>query len=95
MGIPSPGEKLEPGQSTFSSNVLKIELCGPECDNLTIIDIPGIFRTETDGNTTKEDIQTVRDIVTSYIKDERTIILAVIPAPVDIATQEILTVSLS
>ena len=35
----------------------------------------------------------VQRMVKSYIKDSRTIILAVIPAPVDIATQEILSMA--
>ena len=93
MGIPGPGESLETGQTTFSSNVLKIEICGPKCDNLSMIDIPGIFRTPTPNVTTMEDMAVVREMVTRYIQDKRTIILAVIPAPTDIATQEILTVS--
>ena len=35
----------------------------------------------------------VQSMVKSYIKDSRIIILAVIPAPVDIATQEILSMA--
>lgn len=37
--------------------------------------------------TSKEDMFMVRDLVTSYIKDDRTIILAVLPSNIDIATQ--------
>lgn len=93
MGIPAPGQSLAPGLSTFSDDILKIELSGPSRQHLSIIDVPGIFRTPTYGVTTKEDMTLVQSMVKSYIKDSRTIILAVIPAPVDIATQEILSMA--
>ena len=93
MGIPAPGQSLAPGLSTFSDDILKIELSGPSRQHLSIIDVPGIFRTPTHGVTTKEDMTLVQSMVKSYIKDSRTIILAVIPAPVDIATQEILSMA--
>ncbi|KAM0262745.1 hypothetical protein ACHAQJ_001539 [Trichoderma viride] len=73
----------------FSKDILKIEVRGPHEDYLTIIDVPGIFRTTTQG-TTKDDMAMVRDMVEGYIRDDRTIILAVLPSNVDIATQEIL-----
>lgn len=75
--------------AVFSEDVLKIEIHGPKEEHLTIIDVPGIFRTTTQG-TTKEDMAMVRDLVKSYIKESRTIILAVLPSNVDVATQEIL-----
>ncbi|KAF2427246.1 interferon-induced GTP-binding protein Mx2 [Tothia fuscella] len=65
----------------FSEDVLKIETWGPSEDYLTVIDVPGIFRSLTEGVMTKEDI----------VLNSRTVILAVIPANVDIATQEILS----
>jgi hypothetical protein len=93
MGIPGPGQPLETNQSTFSDDLLSIELCGPDKQNLSIIDIPGIFRTPTEGVTTVNDMALVRRIMNRHIKDERTIILAVIPSNTDIATQEILSIA--
>jgi hypothetical protein len=75
---------------TFSEDILKIEISGPDQNHLTVIDVPGIFRTATPGLTTESDITLVRNMVQAYMKDPRTIILAVIPCNVDIATQEIL-----
>ncbi|KAH6685727.1 interferon-induced GTP-binding protein Mx1 [Plectosphaerella plurivora] len=75
---------------TFSEDILKIEISGPQQQHLTVIDVPGIFRTATEGLTTESDIELVKNMVTKYIKDSRTIILAVIPCNQDIATQEIL-----
>ncbi|KAL7912170.1 P-loop containing nucleoside triphosphate hydrolase protein [Trichoderma velutinum] len=78
--------------TVFSEDILKIEVCGPTEDYLTIIDVPGIFRNTMPG-TTKDDMAMVKDLVTTYIKDSRTIILAVLPSNVDIATQEILQIA--
>lgn len=88
MGIRSDLSAKE--GSVFSKDVLRIELCGPEEDYLTVIDVPGIFRDPTEGITTDSDIELVRDMVKSYIADARTVILAVLPSNVDLATQEIL-----
>ncbi|KAK4695643.1 hypothetical protein P7C71_g2147, partial [Lecanoromycetidae sp. Uapishka_2] len=71
------------------ADVLK-EICGPTQEHLSIIDVLGIFRNTTPGVTTKEDIALVRDMVTSYMENPRSALLAVIPANVDIGTQEIL-----
>jgi hypothetical protein len=78
------------GTRTFSEDVLKIERCGPEEDYLTVIDVPGIFRITTQGVTTDQDRLLVERMVKNYIRDNRTVILAVLPCNVDIATQEIL-----
>ncbi|KAK8122068.1 interferon-induced GTP-binding protein Mx1 [Apiospora sp. TS-2023a] len=96
MGIDSLGTG-----SAFSEHVLKIEITGPDQktgpdfntvqqEHFTVIDVPGIFRRETAGLTTEGDINLVRRMVKSYMKDQRTIILAIIPSNVDPATQEIL-----
>lgn len=81
------------GSKTFSEDTLKIEKCGPNEDYLTVIDVPGIFRTTTSGVTTANDQELVRKMVKEYVKDSRTIILAVLPSNVDVATQEILTLA--
>ncbi|EFX06352.1 interferon-induced GTP-binding protein mx2 [Grosmannia clavigera kw1407] len=81
------------GSKTFTEDTLKIEKCGPNEDYLTVIDVPGIFRTTTAGVTTAKDQDLVRNMVKEYIKNSRTIILAVLPSNVDVATQEILTLA--
>ncbi|OTB03355.1 hypothetical protein M426DRAFT_321924 [Hypoxylon sp. CI-4A] len=74
----------------FSEHILKIEKLGPNEEHFTVIDVPGIFRKETEGVTTEADIDLVRNMVKHYMKDDRTIILAIMPSNVDPATQEIL-----
>ncbi|KAJ4290665.1 Golgi transport complex subunit 4 [Collariella sp. IMI 366227] len=79
--------------SVFSEDVLKIEIRGRDVDYLTVIDVPGIFRYPTPGVTTKEDIVMVENMVRGYIKDNRTVILAVLASNIDIANQGILTLA--
>ena len=95
--VPQVHELLGLGQAkdggnkkTFADDVLKIEICGPNQEHLSIIDVPGIFKKTTPGVTTKTDMTMVRNMVTNYMRNPRSVILAVIPANVDIATQEIL-----
>ncbi|KAK2041561.1 dynamin family protein [Colletotrichum somersetense] len=71
------------GGAAFSKDVLRVEICGPDEEHLTIIDVPGV--------STARDVALVKSMVKNYIKDSRTIILAVIPCNVDVATQTILT----
>lgn len=84
------GEEESP-LPTFSQDILKIELSGPQRENLSIIDTPGIFERIIDG-TTKADKVLVQKMVESYIKHERTIILAIVPATEDEANWGILPV---
>ncbi|KAI0132578.1 interferon-induced GTP-binding protein Mx1 [Xylariales sp. AK1849] len=86
----STGKSEEAARPAFSENILKIEICGPDQEHFTVIDVPGIFRRETAGLTTEHDIELVRKMVQNCMKNERTIILAIIPSNVDPATQEIL-----
>ncbi|KAK4156893.1 hypothetical protein C8A00DRAFT_12195 [Chaetomidium leptoderma] len=90
---PATASTASQGGSVFSEDVLKIEICGPSVDYLTVIDVPGIFRTPTEGITTKEDMIMVRNMVRWYIQDSRTVILAVLPSNIDVSTQEILTLA--
>ena len=90
MGIPAPGCPRADGQSNFSDDIFRIELCGPEKSHLSVIDVPGIFRTTEEGITTEEDKLLVKNMVHRYVENPRTIILAVLAANVDIATTEIL-----
>lgn len=85
VGLPS-----QPGKRTFSDDVLKIEICGPDQQHLSVVDVPGIFRRITEGVTTQGDKAMVRNMIVSYMQNPRSVILAVIPSNVDVATQEIL-----
>ncbi|KAJ5348481.1 Dynamin [Penicillium brevicompactum] len=78
------------GRPTFSKSVLQLVIEGPNENHLTVIDVPGIFKNTTSGRTTKNDIELVRNMTLQCIANPLSIILAVVPANVDIATQEII-----
>jgi len=75
---------------TFSDDILKLELSGPQHEHLSVVDVPGIFKRTTEGVTTKKDIAMVRAMVMEKMSNPRSIMLTVIASNVDIATQEIL-----
>jgi hypothetical protein len=90
MGLAGHGEDYGVKRPTFSNDVLRLEISGPDQEHLSVIDVPGIFKSTTEGVTTKDDIALVRSMVHGYMNNPRSVLLAVIPANVDVATQEIL-----
>ena len=79
---------VDEGQS-ISDDSIVINLFGPSLPNLTLIDLPGLVRTVDDGED-REIIPRIRNLVDRYLKQDRTIILAVVPANVDMHNTEIL-----
>ena len=84
QGVLCGDDKFAPPDS-----IVEVKMWGPDVPNLTLIDLPGLIRTTTKGQneSVKDD---VRNMVTRYMKRPRSIILAVIPANVDIATTEVI-----
>jgi GTP-binding protein EngB required for normal cell division len=72
----------------FSIDILRVEILGPSQPHLTMVDLPGLFLA---GNKdqTEEDSQLVESLVLSYMKEPRSIILAVVSAKSDFALQQI------
>ena len=63
-------------------DIVEIEVFGPDCVDLTLIDLPGIVRTV--GKDEKETlIQEINNIIKEFLINERCIILAIVPANVD------------
>lgn len=73
----------------FSKDLLRIELSGPERPHLTIVDLPGLIHSETKQQSAS-DIELVQDVVKSYMREPRSIILAVVSAKNDHANQIVL-----
>ncbi|KAF2195597.1 hypothetical protein K469DRAFT_744134 [Zopfia rhizophila CBS 207.26] len=90
MGLSSNIAQAPGLRKTFSNDVLRLEIHGPDEAHLSVIDVPGIFRTTTTGVTTTADKELVRHMVETYMRNPRTVMLTVVPANVDPATQEIL-----
>jgi GTP-binding protein EngB required for normal cell division len=76
-------------QVTFSEDVLELEVSGPEQPHLTLVDLPGIFHSTT-AKQSEGDPALVTKIVQAYMKEQRSIILAVISGKYDYPVQRIL-----
>ena len=75
--------------STFSTDAIVVRVESPGAPDLTLIDLPGIVRTHTAGQDPGV-IGQVNALINTYLKQDRTIVLAVVPANQDIATIDIL-----
>ncbi|KAG2857930.1 hypothetical protein PC114_g28457, partial [Phytophthora cactorum] len=82
-------QKLVDEGQHISDDQIVIEMCGPELPNLTLTDLPGLVRTIGD-HEDQSIIPRVRQMVDRYMKQERTVIIAVVPANVDMHNTEIL-----
>ncbi|KAI1075851.1 P-loop containing nucleoside triphosphate hydrolase protein [Whalleya microplaca] len=67
------------GSRIFSTDVLRIESTSPTAPNLTLVDLPGLFGAS-DKNQSDDDADLVQDLVQSYMRQRRSIILAVVAA---------------
>lgn len=76
------------GTAEFYDDILRIELTGPEQPHLTMVDLPGLFRS---GNKEQSDADavTVRNMVQRYMARPRSIILTVVSAKYDYVLQEV------
>ncbi|KAN0086625.1 P-loop containing nucleoside triphosphate hydrolase protein [Elaphomyces granulatus] len=89
MGLPSAGtDKRDFLERRFSGDVLKIELSGPDQLHLSVVDVPGLFHNPTKFQT-KSDLAVVRELISNYMQNPRSIILAVMDARVNISNQEV------
>lgn len=82
MGLVGDGAKV------FSTDILRIELVSPDQPNLTIVDLPGLFGAS-DKNQTDADSAVVHKLVTTYMRQHRSIILAVVAADNAFANQPV------
>ncbi|KAI7157927.1 hypothetical protein KC349_g5256 [Hortaea werneckii] len=79
---------VKDGQTSLLRDVLHIDIKGPDCAPLTILDIPGLIQA-TSKSVKKEDMLISHELVKLYISDERTLILAIISATNDIVNQNV------
>ena len=82
MGISTRGK-------AFSKDLLRVEVTGPDRPHLTIVDLPGLIHSETKQQSAS-DVELVQDVVRSYMKAPRSVILAVVSAKNDYANQIVL-----
>jgi GTP-binding protein EngB required for normal cell division len=73
----------------FAPDALRIEVTGPIGIHLSVVDLPGLISVANEEQT-EEDVQAVHSMVNGYLKNSRTIILAVLQAGNDMANQPII-----
>jgi hypothetical protein len=78
-----------PSNSSFSKDILRIEITGPDRPHLTVVDLPGLIHTENKAQSSA-DVKLVSEMVESFMKSPLTIILAVVTAKNDYANQIVL-----
>lgn len=79
---------IHDGGKTFSSDILRLELSGPDHPNLTLVDLPGLYQAGSKSQS-DADARVVTSLVSSYMENERSIILAVVSAKNDFNNQVI------
>ncbi|OAA72311.1 Dynamin, GTPase domain protein [Cordyceps fumosorosea ARSEF 2679] len=82
MGVATMGK-------AFSEDILRVEVNGPDRPELTIVDLPGLIHSE-NKHQSESDIQLIKNVVQGYMKESRSIILAVVSAKNDYANQIVL-----
>ncbi|OCL14500.1 hypothetical protein AOQ84DRAFT_358850 [Glonium stellatum] len=70
-------------------DVLQVEINGPDLAPLTIVDLPGIIQFQNNQQPDK-DVAFVEKLVTSYMEQKNSIILAIVSAPNDPSNQAVL-----
>lgn len=83
MGLSSPGSNRD-----FSTDVLRVELSGPQQPHLTMVDLPGLFEAA-NREQSDDDAEMVKSLVLSYMESPRSIILAVVSAKSDFSLQSV------
>lgn len=79
---------LSGNDKVFATDILRVEISGPNQPHLTMVDLPGLFMA---GNKdqTEQDAKLVQSLVLSYMEKQRSIILAVVSAKNDFVLQQV------
>jgi GTP-binding protein EngB required for normal cell division len=76
------------GDHQFSKDTLRVELSGPTQPHLTLVDLPGLYHAS-DESQSQEGVEFVESLVLSYMRNKRSVILAVVSAKNEIALQKV------
>ncbi|KAJ9138988.1 Interferon-induced GTP-binding protein Mx3 [Coniochaeta hoffmannii] len=80
---------IRDGIKEFSDDILRVEITGPEMESLTLVDLPGLYQGST-ADQSEEGVEFVDHLVDRYMRQENSIILAVVSAGYGLANQKIL-----
>ena len=76
-------------RNNFSRDILRVQISGPDVYPLTLVDLPGYFKSISAEQTAK-DKATVDALIESYMRQEKSIILAVVAANYNLVHQVVL-----
>ncbi|KAF1360090.1 hypothetical protein EJ07DRAFT_165721 [Lizonia empirigonia] len=82
-------EEIGLSNKAFAKDVLTVEISGPSRPQLTLVDLPGLIHSA-NRMQSEEDVALIQELVLEYMKNRRTIILAVVTAKNDYANQIVL-----
>jgi GTP-binding protein EngB required for normal cell division len=80
------GLSVDTGTNAFGDDVLRVEISGPDQPHLTIVDLPGLTHSVDDSQRDSK-VKLVYELVEKYMKNARSIILAVLSAQYDMENQ--------
>merc|ERR1711881_454712 len=75
--------------SFCSKDIFSIELSGPSKPHLTIVDLPGLIQAANQ-HQSQQDVDSIKELAFDYMKNQRTIILAIVSAASDLELQPVL-----
>lgn len=78
------------GSMSFSKDVLRVEICGPDYYPLTLVDLPGIFHSAT-ADQSFQGKAVVDQLIERYMAQKNSIILAVVSANNQLANQIVIS----
>lgn len=80
---------IRDGTTSFSEDVLRVKISGPDLPELTVVDLPGFYETGT-AEQSQEGRSVVSRLVQKYMSQSNSIILAVVSARAGLANQKVL-----
>lgn len=90
MGLAFDAMDIKDNSGRFSSkDILRVEKSGPTQSHLTIVDLPGLVRASSLSQS-QDDIDDIKAISEDYMKNPRTIILAIVSAAYDFANLSVI-----
>lgn len=83
-----PPQESGSSPKAFARDILSVEISGPRCPDLAIVDLPGLI-SSSNKNQSSADVKLVSEVVDEYIAKSNTIVLAVVRADNEQACQSI------
>lgn len=75
--------------SFCSKDIFSIEISGPSKPHLTIVDLPGLIQAANQ-HQSQQDVDSIKELAFDYMRNQRTIILAIVSAASDLELQPVL-----